>query len=128
MRPTRLSFLLAGLLFASRVVAAPGLPDGLQVVADVPAPADVLGFAPGERHPRHDQVVAYFEALAAASDRVRIEFTGETHGGRPLMLAYFARPDRLADLDALRAVREAARCQAMTSAAEAPEASLPCTE
>jgi len=111
MRPTRLSFLLAGLLFASRVVAAPGLPEGLPVVAGVPAPADVLGFAPGERHPRHDQVVAYFQALAAASDRVRIEFTGETHGGRPLMLAYFARPDRLADLEALRAARQEASRQ-----------------
>jgi hypothetical protein len=106
MSPTRLAFFLAGLVLAARVAAAPGLPDGLAFEPGVPAPAEVLGFAPGERHPRHDQVIAYFEALAAASDRVRIEFTGETHGGRPLMLAYFARPDRLADLEALRAARQ----------------------
>lgn len=105
MRLTSLSFFLAGLVLACRATAAPGLPDDLPVMAGVPAPAEVLGFAPGERHPRHDQVVAYFEALAAASDRMRIEFTGETHGGRPLMLAYFARPDRLADLEGLRAAR-----------------------
>ncbi len=106
MRPTKLVFFFAGLMLALRAGAAPGLPEGLPVEAGIPAPVEVLGFAPGERHPRHDQVVAYFEALAAASDRVRIEFTGETHGGRPLMLAYFARPDRLADLEALRAARQ----------------------
>ena len=100
-------FAALSLAFAcSLSLAAPGLPDEQPVDPGVPAPAQVLGFAPGESHPRHDQVVAYFEALAAASDRVHIEFTGQTHGGRPLMLAYFARPDRLADLEALRAARQ----------------------
>ena len=110
MTPTRLILPLAALLLAGSALAAPGLPGGQPIDASVPAPAAVLGFEPGQRHPRHDQVVAYFEALAAASDRVRIEHTGETHGGRPLFLAYFARPDRLADLEALRdARRDASR-------------------
>lgn len=106
MKPARLILPLAALLLAGRALAAPGLPGSQPIDAGVPAPAAVLGFEPGQRHPRHDQVVAYLEALAAASDRVRLEYTGETHGGRPLLLAYFASPERLADLDALRAARQ----------------------
>ena len=99
---------VVALLWASLAHAAPGLPADPQLDPRVPTPAQVLGFEPGERHPRHDQVVAYFEALAAASDRVTIEVTGETHGGRPLLLAYFSRPDRLQDLASVRAGRRAA--------------------
>ena len=111
MNLTRLILALAGLLLAGDTFATPGLPAGQPIDASVPSPREVLGFEPGQRHPRHHQVVAYFEALAAASDRVRIEVTGETHGGRPLLLAYFARPDRLADIEALRAARQDASRQ-----------------
>ena len=100
--------LAASILAVPAAGAAPGLPATASLDPRVPSPAEVLGFEPGERHPRHDQVVSYFRALAAASDRVRVEEIGRTHDGRPLLLAYFARPDRLQSLDALRASRQQA--------------------
>ena len=100
--------LLAALLWVSTIEAAPGVPPEAGRDATIPAPAAVLGFEPGARHPQHHEIVAYMQALAEASDRVRIENTGETHGGRPLLLAYFSRPERLQELDTLRAGRHAA--------------------
>src|SRR6056297_1280956 len=100
--------LAASILAVPAAGAAPGLPATASLDPRVPSPAEVLGFEPGERHPRHDQVVSYFRALAAASDRVRVEEIGRTHDGRPLLLAYFAHPDRLQSLDALRASRQQA--------------------
>ena len=85
--------------------AAPGLPTAFDPDPEIPTPADVLGFEPGEWHPRHDQIITYLERLAEASDRVHLEFIGESHGRRPLALLTFASPERLADIDALRADR-----------------------
>ena len=97
-------------LLTAHAQTAPGLPEDFLASrdADIPTPADVMGFEPGTRHPRNDQIVAYFEALAAASDRVKIEVTGHTHDGRPLLLAYFGTPERLANLERLRDGRKAA--------------------
>ena len=89
-------------------VAAPGLPADFDADPAIPSPADVLGFEPGEWHPRHDQMVAYLEQLAAASDRVHIETLGQTHGLRPLQLLTFASPERLAELDRWRDERRQA--------------------
>ncbi|RMF60867.1 MAG: zinc carboxypeptidase, partial [Bacteroidetes bacterium] len=66
------------------------------------APADFLGYEPGTRFTPHHRVVAYFEHVAAASPNVRLEYYGETYEGRPLLVAYVARPDYLARLDAIR--------------------------
>jgi len=99
---------VAAFLYAAAIAAAPGVPPEAGRDASIPTPAAVLGFEPGARHPQHHEIVAYMQALAEASDRVRIEVTGETHGGRPLLLAQFSRPDRLQDLDTLRAGRHAA--------------------
>ena len=104
----RCLFLLAAVLWISTIEAAPGVPFEAGRDATIPTPAAVLGFEPGARHPQHHEIVAYMQALAEASDRVRIETTGETHGGRPLLLAQFSRPDRLQELDTLRAGRHAA--------------------
>jgi hypothetical protein len=91
-------------------LAAPGLSDDLALDESVPTPAEVLGFEPGERHPRHDQIVTYLETLAEHSDRVRLEVIGRSHGRRPQLLLTFASPERLTDIDEIRAGRrEAAR-------------------
>ncbi|QXD16907.1 zinc carboxypeptidase [Rhodocaloribacter litoris] len=66
------------------------------------SPADFLGYEPGTRFTPHHRVVAYFEHVAAASPNVRLEYYGETYEGRPLLVAYVARPDYLARLDAIR--------------------------
>ena len=68
---------------------------------DVPAPADVFGFQPGEWHVRHDQLVDYLEVLAQASDRVTLTETGRTHEGRRLVVLTItskANHDRLEDI------------------------------
>ncbi len=65
------------------------LPAGWEPDPDIPSTADVLGFEPGDRHVYHHELVEYFMTLAEASPRVSVEVTGRTHGGRPLILAYF---------------------------------------
>lgn len=95
-------WLLVVLFSSPLALAAPGLPDAADMDASVPAPSDVLGFEPGERHPRHDQVVAYLNRLAESSDRVKLEVIGHSHGGRPQLVLYFSSPQRLAKLDQIR--------------------------
>jgi len=48
----------------------------------VPRPESVLGHAIGTRFPRHDQVVAWFDALANASPQVKLLDIGRTYEGR----------------------------------------------
>lgn len=107
---TRIPLILAVLLVPVTGLALPGLPGQLEVDPSIPAPSQVLGFEPGERHPRHDQVVTYLRHLAEASDRVVIEEIGTTHGGRPQLLLTIASPGRIARIDEIRAARsDAAR-------------------
>jgi hypothetical protein len=93
------------LVLPFRAPAAPGLPDDIEVDESIPAPADVLGYRPGQRHPQHHEIVAYLRRLADASDRVHIEEIGTTHGRRPQLLLTFATPERLARIDEIRAAR-----------------------
>ena len=68
----------------------------------IPKPADVFGFEVGEQHVRHDQLVEYFETLAAASDRVQLEDIGRTHEGRRQLLAIISTPENLANIEQVR--------------------------
>src|SRR5262245_64200918 len=54
-----------------------------------PAPAEVLGFEPGEdfRLAPWSKLVEYFEKLDAASDRVTLLQPGKTTEGRPFLAA-----------------------------------------
>ena len=85
--------------------AMPGLPADGEFDETIPTPAEVLGFEPGEWHPRYDQMVTYLDTLADASDRVHIERIGTTHGQRPLLFLTFATPERLERIDEIRAGR-----------------------
>ena len=93
LRPVLLSAVAAAaLLVAPAVFAQAG---------DVPSPEAFFpdyarAFTP------HHRLVDYFEAVAAASDRVTVERYGETYEGRPLILAYVSSADNLADLEGLR--------------------------
>jgi hypothetical protein len=55
----------------------------------VPEPKDVFGFAPGDDYKlaSHEQIVEYFRALDAASDRIVVEEIGKSSEGRPMVLA-----------------------------------------
>ncbi len=68
----------------------------------VPSPQSVLGYSLGERFTSHAQILAYLDALDAASERlVRIDY-GKTAEGRPLRLYAFSSAANLAQLDELR--------------------------
>src|SRR6185369_3132864 len=51
----------------------------------IPAPAEILGFAPGEdrKLASWDQIVDYFQKLDAASDRIVFQTLGNTTMGKP---------------------------------------------
>jgi hypothetical protein len=72
-----------------------------QTAGAIPAPAEVIGFDPGEDYKLADytQLLAYYEALAAASDRVEMVEIGRTTRDLPMVLLYISTPENLAQLD-----------------------------
>jgi len=87
----------------------PGLPAS-PMPERTPGIESLLGIVPGTRHPEPHQLVALYRALEQRSDRVVTETIGLSTGGNEHLLVYFARPDRLAELDRIRAGRiEASR-------------------
>ena len=70
---------------------------------DIPTPEAVFGHTIGERHTLPHQLVQYFEAVDAASNRVKLERHGFTYEGRPLVHAIVTSPANHARLDAIRA-------------------------
>jgi Zinc carboxypeptidase len=71
----------------------------------VPRPDVFLGHAVGSRFTHWDRIAAYFDALAAASPRVKVWRYGSTYEGRPLLLAAVTSPENLARLDEIRTQR-----------------------
>ena len=102
-------FLGAGLAFGSHAEA--------QVPAPAPTPGEVLGFEPGDDYQLGlwGELLPYYEALAAASDRVELLRIGETVLGESLIVLFISSPENLAALDQHR---ENARALAQ---AEIPE-------
>ncbi len=89
---------LLSLLAAVALAASPAS-------AQVPTPAEFLGYELGERFTRHHRVVDYVEAVGAASDVVTVERYGETPEGRPLMVAVVGRDAEAARQAHLAATR-----------------------
>lgn len=73
----------------------------------IPAPADVLGFTPGDDRKLASwaKVVEYFQRLAAASDRVKFEEIGKTTMGAPFVYATISAPDNLQRLDEFKLIQ-----------------------
>ena len=77
------------------------LPDHLTI----PSPRDVLGYTvgtPGELT-QVDDMYRYFEALAAASDRVEIFQLGQSFEERDMLLVAIAEPEYLANIETYKA-------------------------
>ncbi|HEX6719744.1 MAG TPA: M14 family zinc carboxypeptidase [Pyrinomonadaceae bacterium] len=74
----------------------------------IPAPAEVLGFAPGEdrKLASWDQVVDYFKKLDGASDRVNFDTLGTTTMGRPFVMATISSPANLARLEDYKKIQD----------------------
>ncbi len=87
------------LLLVLAPLLAAAAPSGL--TAQVPTPADIIGFAPGEDYKlaAYGPIAAYFEALAGATDRMVLRRIGESTRGEPLYLAAISTPENLAALD-----------------------------
>jgi len=77
------------------------LVDHMPLSATVPSPLKFLGYVPGEnnRLTYHKDIVAYYEALDKASDRVRMWEIGKTEEGRPMIALAVANEATIKSLD-----------------------------
>ena len=97
------AWLALGLILAMpRAVHGDGLSRTGQFAPEVPAPEKILGFVPGERPVRYHEAIAYYEALASASQRVKLRDYGRTSGGRRLIELVISAPENLARLESIR--------------------------
>lgn len=78
------------------------LPQNVNYDSSIPTPAEGIGHELGEWHVTHDKLVQYLQALAASSDRIRIETRGHTYEDRPLLLLTISSPENLGKLESLR--------------------------
>jgi hypothetical protein len=78
------------------------------VVAQIPAPKDVIGFTPGDDRKLASwaQVVDYFKKLDAASDRMVFEEIGKTTMGAPFVYATVSSPENLKNLAKYREIND----------------------
>ena len=86
------------------LIYAPALP----AQHAVPTPESVFGFSPGADYKlaSHDQTLAYFTALAAATDHVRLVKAGKTSQGRVMYFALLSSPGNLANIDRYREIAQ----------------------
>jgi hypothetical protein len=78
------------------------LPAGTSYDSRIPTPQEAFGFVPGDRHLHHHEILAYAKRLAEVSDRITIDRTGRTHGGRELVLLTVTSPANHADIEGIR--------------------------
>ena len=74
--------------------------------AAIPTPESVLGFQPGadSRLANYEQVVAYFQRVDEASDRVQLVQAGRSAQGRPFYFALVSSAENLRRLDRYREI------------------------
>src|SRR5262245_41838300 len=106
----RISLALAALLFIALSIQSDAILRHAVAMAQtkaIPAPADVLGFTPGDDRKLASwaKVVEYFQKLAAASDRVKFEEIGKSTMGAPFVYATISAPENLKRLDEFKEVQ-----------------------
>ena len=89
--PAPLPSPLAGLEYAASVY-----PAGADHDPAIPAPDTVLGFEVGLRTATPEQILAYAQAVAAASPRVQLIEYARSYEGRPLVYLVISSPENLA--------------------------------
>lgn len=65
----------------------------------IPSPEEFLGYEIGDYHTRHDRIVAYLEALDAASNRATLIDYGKSHELRRLVILQISQPDHLQNIE-----------------------------
>ena len=101
------------------LLAMSGRPAQTQV-AGVPTPESVLGFQPGAdfKLANYEQVLAYFQRVDEASDRVLLVQAGRSSQGRPYYFALVSSPENLRRIDRYREIaRRLARPEGLTDEA-----------
>src|SRR5690349_9101502 len=90
-------------------------------LAQVPPPESVLGHKPGDDFflATYDESLAYFQKLAASSDRVKLARVGKTSRGADWQIAIISSPANLAKLDEYK---ETARRLALVKGLEEAQA------
>src|SRR5713101_3553377 len=110
----RLLLTLASLLFIALSIQSDAivrrtvaLAQGISDLKRIPAPADVLGFTPGDDRKLASwaKVVEYFQKLAAASDRIKFEEIGKSTMGAPFVYATISAPENLKRLDEFKDIQ-----------------------
>ncbi|TXF91780.1 peptidase M14 [Neolewinella aurantiaca] len=71
--------------------------------ADLPSPAEFLGYELGQRFTEYARSVEYFRMLAEKSDRINIEKYGATYEQRPLLLLTISSLENMARIDEIKA-------------------------
>ena len=108
MRRTIASFLLLVSLFSSvSLPTSQGTQNPAAIPAAIPAPADVLGFVPGDdrKLASWNQIVEYFKRLDESSDRVKFETLGQTSMNKPFVMATISSPANLAKLEEYKQIQ-----------------------
>lgn len=113
MTTTRIHRSMGPLLLSLVVVAS--------VHAQVPVPRDHFGFQPGDDHKLADysQILSYFQALDAASDRVVLQEIGKSSLGKPMIIALISSE---ANLKNRSRYQEISRRLALARGVDEPEA------
>src|SRR5438067_344200 len=104
----RLPLFLAALLLVALFIQPNAiLPKTFAQSKTIPAPADVLGFTPGDDRKLASwaKVVEYFQKLAATSDRVKFEEIGKSTMGAPFVYATISAPENLKRLDEFKEIQ-----------------------
>jgi len=70
--------------------------------SSIPTPEEFLGYAIGDHHTRHDQMVAYLAELAQLSDRASLIEYGKTFGHRKLVIMQIGNKQNLDQIENLR--------------------------
>ncbi len=93
---------------------------GAQYEAGIPTVEKTLGFEPGTRHATPEEIVRYFEALAAAApSRIKLFDYGRTWEGRRLFYAAISSEENLRRLAEIKAAQQRLADPRKTPEAEA---------
>jgi hypothetical protein len=105
MHPRHSAALVAALLTVPALT--PAQSGAAREGASIPAPASVIGFAPGtdRKLPTWKQVVEYFTALDRASPHIHVRTLGKTTMGRPFIAAFIGDSAALTQLSYYREIQ-----------------------
>ncbi|HEY5690887.1 MAG TPA: M14 family zinc carboxypeptidase, partial [Cyclobacteriaceae bacterium] len=74
----------------------------------IPKPSETFGFEPGADYKMatYDQMLAYYEKLDAATDRVKVTEIGKSVRGRPIKLIFISSEENMKSLDKWKSISE----------------------